>query len=405
MKVLIVDLGSRLNAFGGQAKVAALLYKDLKRYFETYYLGYKTEYIGRGKNALILKRGKRLGLSLRKSKLSEIGILRLGYNLMIVRGLRNLGMPKQELARKILEIKPDVIIANSLQDIVLLRYLKHKGLAFKSVYIDHGSLSTGTTSGYFSKEGIPLTIGSGLVASSVKNAKMKFVNFFDMNIAINREQFASMKGMTDKVAYIPNGLAQPKMRSVRVEKELRQKFGISPDDFVVLYIGRMFERQKNVSTLIKAFSSINKGEMKLLLVGEGPSVPDYMKLADCDRRIIFTGSVEDSLVTHLYNIANVFVLPSNWEGFSLTMLEAAGHSLPLILSENAYVRDLKEKKIDNVISFRTKSPEDLRKKILIVNEDEKARSEAIRASKKITKEFSEDKMISAYRRLISGMID
>ena len=39
-KVLIVDLGSKFNAFGGQARMAAVLNKKLGDAFKTYYLGY-----------------------------------------------------------------------------------------------------------------------------------------------------------------------------------------------------------------------------------------------------------------------------------------------------------------------------------------------------------------------------
>ena len=85
--VLIVDLGSKVNLTGGQARIAAALFKGLESRFRTYYLGYETEYLkGSAKARLILlKRGNVLGTGLKKSRLSELALFRLGYNFLITR--------------------------------------------------------------------------------------------------------------------------------------------------------------------------------------------------------------------------------------------------------------------------------------------------------------------------------
>ncbi|MCL4389137.1 hypothetical protein M1397_00800, partial [Candidatus Marsarchaeota archaeon] len=55
MRVLVVDISSRLGGVGGGARVAANLLCELRRYgIDTYYLGYKTEYIRQDSKALIL---------------------------------------------------------------------------------------------------------------------------------------------------------------------------------------------------------------------------------------------------------------------------------------------------------------------------------------------------------------
>ena len=160
MKVLVMDLGSKFNKFGGQARIAAVLNKRLSQYFKTYYLGYPTAYSKGIKNPVFLVRHKG-GLSVRRSGISEMWLVRLAYSLFIVRGLRDID--KKSLFNKIREMAPDVIIANSIQDINLLEFLRAKGLNFKSVYIDHGSVST-SINGPLSKEGIPLAFGTDIDA-------------------------------------------------------------------------------------------------------------------------------------------------------------------------------------------------------------------------------------------------
>ena len=90
MKVLVTDLGSKFNTFGGQARIAAILNKKLSRYFKTYYLGYETEYSGGMKRPIFIERSKVMGLSARKSGLSEMWLPRFAYNLLVVSRMSDL---------------------------------------------------------------------------------------------------------------------------------------------------------------------------------------------------------------------------------------------------------------------------------------------------------------------------
>jgi len=400
MKVLIVDLGSKFNALGGQARVAAILNKKLGRYFQTYYLGYRTEYSKGMRNPIFLERQKRLGLSVRRSRISEMWPTRFAYNLLIVRGMRDLD--KHGLLERIRKINPEFIIANSIQDINLIRFLRKKGLSFKAIYIDHGSVSTSIGS-YFSKEGIPLTVGTGIDSHTVAAKKRKFFGFYDMNVALNKNQLQAMLKFTKKVALVHNGMDIDARRDRRRESELMKKYGISSNDFVILYIGRMFDRQKNVSSLIRAFREINAGQVKLLLVGDGPSLSGYKILAEGDNRIIFAGSANDRDVNSIYNISNLFVLPSFWEGFSLTILEAASHLLPMALSRNAYIEDLRSKDIGKIVSFDPGNEAAIRESMIELYSDGELRKKAISASEKIKNKFTEKNMIDGYKRVIDRL--
>ena len=394
LRVVIVDMGSRMNRLGGQARIASIFYRELKPFFSTYYIGYETEFLRKDVNTIMLPRGQ-LNTNIRKNRFSENNMLRLGYNLTVVRHM--LGIDKRMLLKRVENIKPDVIIANSIADMALLRYLRKHGIGFRSIYIDHGSLSTSIDK-YFSKEGVPLTIGSGLYAYSTRNAIKQFLNFFDMNIALNETQQKNMLQFTKKVRYISNGMDVTADWNEKVESRLRWGYGISRRNFIVMYMGRMFERQKNISTLIKAFMKAKHKEMRLLLVGEGPSLADYKELAKGDDRIIFAPPVNDSLIGYMYNIANLFVLPSNWEGFSLTMLEAAAHKLPIIISDNIRIKDFSNQ--HKMVTFKTDNPVELYKKIESLYRSKMERSAAIKTSEYLVRTFSKERMLTNYVKLI-----
>ncbi|MEM3260660.1 MAG: glycosyltransferase family 4 protein [Candidatus Micrarchaeaceae archaeon] len=393
--IVIMDLGSRLNSIGGQARMASVLFRGLKKNFNTFYLGYETDYIKKEKNAIILERGKKLNANLRKNPLSETWIMRIAYNFVIVRHM--LGINPQDIYKKLLKIHPSAIIANSINDITLLKYLRKKGMDFKCIYIDHGSIST-TLKGYFSKESIPLTIGSGVNACCLNSTLKKFFGFFDVNIALNSVEEKSISKHKGKVEKIYNGL-DIKVKSNKLEEEkLRKKFEIKKGDFVILYLGRMFERQKNISLLINAFKSINNDNMHLILAGDGPSMQDYKILANGDSRISFTGHVYDETINLLYNISNLFVLPSNWEAFSLVVLEAAAHSLPILLSENIALPEFGKE-----ARFNPRDANDLRKKIMEIYKNKKARERLIKISKIISKKYTEKNMLAQYSKLIKRL--
>jgi glycosyltransferase involved in cell wall biosynthesis len=401
MRVLILDMGSRMNRFGGEQRVSAMLYDKLKRYFETFYLGYKTDYIKKSKDTIIIPRSGNLK-NARNSTLSEMLLFRTAYYYFFVRKLNRLGMPKTELLNKISQIKPDIIISNSIHDFALLKYLKDKKINFKSVYIDHGSISTSNTMGFFSKEGIPLTVGTGINSTSIKNAKSKFFNFFNMNIALNMMQFNAINSFTKKVTYIPNSLDVKVLSDKRIEKSVRKKYNIDEKDFVFLYIGRMFDRQKNVSTLVKAFAKTKNPKFRLLLVGDGPSINIYKELASGDNRVIFTGRFDGDMVNYIYNISNAMVLPSVWEGFALTILEAAAHKIPLIVSKNVYTEDYKKKGI-NLISFSTFNENELKEVIERIATDTKFKKRAISESEKLSKIFNGKSMVRSYKKVLKKL--
>ncbi len=403
MKILIMDLASRTNKVGGEARVVAQLFKGLKKNLRTYYLGYETSYINaQGPNKIILKKTAPVGTETRKLKISELRIMRLAYNLVFVRRMKWFGVSKGE-NEAISKIAPDVIISNSLADFPLLNYLKGQGLKFKSIYVDHGSISTVDTAGYFSKESIPLTVGTGLAGSSVEEIKRKFFSFFDLCVALNKVQLSAMREFTPNVAYIPNSLGLAVKKNEPEKAKFKKMHNLSEDNFVVLYLGRMFERQKRISTLIEAFKKVKHREMRLLLVGSGPSLSDYLTLATDDHRIIFAGNLPEERLNSAYEVSDVFVLPSMWEGFSLVILEAAANSLPLILSKNAYTDDLKIRGIGPIPSFKPGDSDELAHLIEKMYGDKKFREKTIAASVAITKEFTEKKMLKRYKDAIDSI--
>lgn len=121
----------------------------------------------------------------------------------------------------------------------------------------------------------------------------------------------------------------PKMR-----QRMRLQWGILDECFVVGHVGR-FEPEKNHSFLLKIFRELLllHPQSVLLLVGEG-SLKDQIikksKQLGIDKKIIFAGKHQD--VYNYYQMMDVFVLPSKFEGLGMVCIEAEAAGLPVFCS-------------------------------------------------------------------------
>ena len=121
----------------------------------------------------------------------------------------------------------------------------------------------------------------------------------------------------------------------RLREKLRWDLNIDKDTLVIGHVGR-FMYQKNHDFLIDIFKEIykQKNNSLLLLIGDGPlratieaKVQNY-GLKDC---VKFLGLRKD--VKDLYNVMDVFVLPSWYEGLPVVSVEAQANGLPCFVSD------------------------------------------------------------------------
>ncbi|MCD7903564.1 MAG: glycosyltransferase [Oscillospiraceae bacterium] len=129
---------------------------------------------------------------------------------------------------------------------------------------------------------------------------------------------------------------------------LRNNMGIG-DDFTILCVGRVNE-QKNYPYLLKIFEAVaaEKKDAQLILVGDGPELSKVLDIVDrhpYKERIIYYGTTDH--VEELYSLADVFVLPSKFEGLGIVFIEAQISGLPVITSDQVPL----EGNISNRVQF------------------------------------------------------
>lgn len=122
----------------------------------------------------------------------------------------------------------------------------------------------------------------------------------------------------------------------KIRNRLRNKLNISKDTIVIGHVGR-FEKQKNHDFLVEIFNEVHKRNKKtiLILVGKGSleeKIKEKVKTLKLNDSVKFLGARED--VNELYQIFDVFCLPSLYEGLPLVGIEAQASDLPCIFSNN-----------------------------------------------------------------------
>lgn len=119
------------------------------------------------------------------------------------------------------------------------------------------------------------------------------------------------------------------------QKNLKQELGIQPDDFMLVFVGRLVA-DKGINELVEAFSSIKKDNLKLLLVGAEERELDPLKaktIAEIEQNpnIIAVGFQKD--VRPYFAISDCLVFPSYREGFPNVVMQAGAMELPSIVSD------------------------------------------------------------------------
>lgn len=175
----------------------------------------------------------------------------------------------------------------------------------------------------------------------------------------------------------------------------RNKFGLSGSDKLLIMVAG-FRMQKDQDTVIKTLKELPQ-EYKLLLVGDGERRKDLVNLINqlnLKERVLLLGNRSD--VYSLLKMADIAILSSHWEGFGLAAVEAMACGIPVIASN---VEGLAQVVDNGGILFNKESVEDLRSKILKLNNEEynKEISErGMRKSKQYDIGMMVDKILNLY---------
>ena len=157
-----------------------------------------------------------------------------------------------------------------------------------------------------------------------------------------------------RVLYCGIDLKPFRIDAATCRESVRSELGLDAETRLVLFAGRLCD-QKNVDLLIRAMSRMEEvSDCVLLMAGDGPDrghLEGICRGQGLDSRCRFLGFRED--LPRLMLASDIFVLPSQYEGLGLVLVQAQAAGLP-ILASTAIPREVE------VISqlFHWQCPED-----------------------------------------------
>ncbi|NLG05992.1 MAG: glycosyltransferase [Clostridia bacterium] len=238
------------------------------------------------------------------------------------------------------------------------RTLKREVKCFDLVHIHEPRGISGVYAGHFAnKFGIPYLIqvhGASPLAltgqsSIFKLCKICFDKILGQDLLMGAShvialteteasQYSRLHIPESKITIIPNGInaldykEQPKPRAFRL------LYGIPEDQKIILFLGRI-HKIKGIELLIEAFTDVLRFRTDVILVLIGPddgnlkSTLNLIREKGITDNVMYLGPVFGKEKLLAYFDADIYVLPSVYETFPVTVLEAMACGTPTIVTD------------------------------------------------------------------------
>ncbi len=204
----------------------------------------------------------------------------------------------------------------------------------------------------------------------------------------------------EKAALVPNGLEAewfgPALHILRPEQEIR-----------FLFVGRL-AREKGIENLAAAFETV-AGRVpgaRLQAAGEGPKREALIRAAEAGNwrtQLDLLGLQIRGKVRETMHAADIFVLPSDFESFSYTLLEAMACGLPCIATDVGGNRDLVEAGVSGLL-VPGRDPASLAEAMLQLAENPEERVSMGREGALRAREYTLQRMIDGTRSVYSEVL-
>ena len=223
---------------------------------------------------------------------------------------------------------------------IIVSFLAHKQ-NIPYIVQAHGSVLP-----FFQKEGLKNLFDKAFGFRILHNASCVFAL-----TEVEKDQYLKMGVDEDKIEIVPLGINLEEYENLPDYGMFRSRFDIGNDEKLILFVGRLHEI-KGLGLLIEAFKDLihsktadleNESSIKLAIVG-----PDDGYLSKLEEKIMEYSLEKNVIIAGpLYNEekqealvdCDLFVMPSKYESFTTSGLEAMACGKPLVLTKNNHIHD------------------------------------------------------------------
>lgn len=160
-----------------------------------------------------------------------------------------------------------------------------------------------------------------------------------VNISKFEEKEALNYGLNKKkMVVIYNGV---KDKNYNIECNMDE----NNDKIKLLFVGRL-DKTKGIDILLNIYNKCKFKNLHLYIIGE--SVLDNIKIKSNDN-ITYLGWVDNKHIDKYYQMCDIVIMPSRWDGFGLVAIEAMRNSKPVIVSNRGALPELVKNGINGYI--------------------------------------------------------
>ena len=205
----------------------------------------------------------------------------------------------------------------------------------------------------------------------------------------------------ERIEIIPNGIDLSEYANLPPKGSFRKKFCIGHDEKIILYLGRI-HKVKGIDILVEAFADVLEmlQGVKLVIIG-----PDDGYLGEIERlirvlkikdNVLMLGPLYGTDKLEAYIDADVYVLPSRYETFPMSVLEAVACGTPVILTENCSVKEYFRDKVGLVVD---PDSENLSQALLEILLNKRKQNTFRASSKTVIKRFNISETVSELEKV------
>jgi glycosyltransferase involved in cell wall biosynthesis len=150
-----------------------------------------------------------------------------------------------------------------------------------------------------------------------------------------KKELAASGVKETKIYVCPVPVDQTKFNTFSVAEvaETRKKYGFK-NGKIVLFVGRLV-KAKNIPNLLKAAQMVLEEypDTTFVLCGDGDQKKSLMSLSNefgISKNVFFVGQIGNADLARFYQACDFFVLPSDYEGLAMVLVEAALFGKPIV---------------------------------------------------------------------------
>ncbi len=151
------------------------------------------------------------------------------------------------------------------------------------------------------------------------------------------EKLLSSYNILSPISVIPTGIDLSKFteeKDVIKIQSIKRNLGISENNFIIGFVGRV-AKEKNLDELFDIYNKIEKDNITLMIVGDGPYKDELIKKSKTiKKQIVFTSMIEPKDIHHYYKCFDIFMSCSSSETQGLTYIEALSSSIPILCKKD-----------------------------------------------------------------------